>query len=481
MAKYKKIRKPIKYETTNIKHCVILGSGANLSFFPENKKDDFFLDDNFFTRSKTKRLLEKKYKKINDFKNFFFKKRIYVRDDEKIDIGMEEFFSFVDQLYQWIYIKDTEGKYISGHYPYHFHYLPYTLFSEVLCRESSNADINKALIEYDTKTLKKFQKSFLKEVGYKSKHSQLFDFENVKENIIEIRWLLPRLINELCIQIAEATYPKKDNNFNKQVQIYNKPYGLKQVAPKLFKDFLSKSVDGQNQKRLEELALISFNYDLVPDVTLYELLKQNKREREWFVDLIYLQLFEPYPDKSKDKIPTLNQLPMLLKPHGSINWVNYPPSSDSKKKSWLWVDKRNERPFYYTDKFLEDYGLVPRIFPPWVSKIAEFTEEGPVAGYVRQWVLMLDALKNAKKWTFIGYSLQPSDFQTKMLISMAIAHLKYKLEVIIIDPANFNNDKLKPVAECTNLSKFFMNLSSRKIKCEHHPDLNSYMKRTQNS
>lgn len=420
------------YISKNIDHCIVLGAGASLSTWDEA----FPLNGNFFSHPSTTKALNEnpEFKLIVDVKNHFF--------GENIKPEMEQFFTLIDQFYQWFYLKDIENKPLALESAAFFPCLPYT-FPSARLEDETQLD-KRARLLYDHKHLKEFQKQlsslFLSE---KDTGNTNPSFNVLIAGLNKLRWLFPKFINQIFLNAIEEinNSTSYDGSFQQRCTV--------------FYDYLKKI--GKNN--INKVSIISFNYDLVADATLYDIVEEFY-PNEWNSDVIYMQVFEPYETKDRS---AASVLPMLLKPHGSLNWLNYP---DYRNQSWQYCHFRHQRPKYPTKEFIEKSGLVPRIFPPWISKVAETTPEGPIAGYVRQWVVSLDVLLNAQNWTIIGYSLPPADYQTTWLLQMALSYRKNNPPKVTIVDKYVDEKNL-------NVLTFF---DRNNIKVEKQPHLKELVK-----
>jgi len=423
------IRKPDQiptYYSKNIQNCIILGAGASRSTgYWENA---YPLDKDFFLMDVTKKILSNPdYHLIDKLKNFFFQNL----NKANSEVGMEEFFSFIDQVNQWLHLKDSNGDYLANQRSNIFFPLPYTIFSKSLDFRYTTAELKTQLV-YDRDTLTTIQKDLALCLLGKDSEQKPMNFSVIRNSFSRLVWDFSRFINEVLMEASnKALKAESDINKNDNYKIHRNS-GF-QVSCPTFKKYLNMLCE---DSLLNQTSIISFNYDLIADSTLYELVGQE----HWNSEVIYMQVFEPILERREEE-PVL---PMLLKPHGSMNWLNFP---DFKNQSWQRCFKRHERPQYATSDILKENGMVPRIFLPVQNKIAELTEKGYIAGYVRQWVISLDVLINSKNWTFIGYSLPQADFQTNMLLQIALSRRQNKPIVTIINPE----------LEKSNINTFFKN------------------------
>jgi hypothetical protein len=180
-----------------------------------------------------------------------------------------------------------------------------------------------------------------------------------------------------------------------------------------------------------ELSIITTNYDLVAETSFYVL---SKGTRLPFV-------FEPSVDPSQDRHPRLyangsDRVP-LCKLHGSLNWYG----TSSKDGSAIIVEDRlgryrNLRSESRGDMFTlplassTDYRhpCTPLIVPPSLFK---WETDGR---FQASWQCAGEALQNANRVVFIGYSFPESDTYMKYFLA-ANLHANVQLRQIdIIDP-----------------------------------------------
>jgi len=148
--------------------------------------------------------------------------------------------------------------------------------------------------------------------------------------------------------------------------------------------------------RLENAAVVSFNWDLVLDQLLLK-------------DAIGPDAYGLSPSVSKG--------PLLLKPHGSLNW------SQGAQLEHVSRSKRIEI-FHDADKALCVHAFLrpraiksksgrrytPLIIPP--TYIKDFTP----SVFQRLWKHCTDVLSTAKKIIFLGYSLPPADMHAQFIL-----------------------------------------------------------------
>ncbi|MFZ5644279.1 MAG: hypothetical protein ACOY46_11875 [Bacillota bacterium] len=171
--------------------------------------------------------------------------------------------------------------------------------------------------------------------------------------------------------------------------------------------------------------VISFNYDLLMDTALCTSALWNPRTGYGFRAQAEENAVGIDPDRSQV---------LLLKPHGSFNWVTcracarvyvMSPSMFDDPDNWEYSTSVEFEP--------ESHDLERLIIPPSVKK--------NVHGKIMQqiWTKAHDALKKALQIVIIGYSLPAADFMAKRLLYRSLSHNinLNKLEVV-----DRNNDGL---------------------------------------
>ena len=145
---------------------------------------------------------------------------------------------------------------------------------------------------------------------------------------------------------------------------------------------------------------------------------------------------------------TLSEGPVLLKPHGSLNWFERNPGRfiTDKKRALIFYRKRSARIYAFREfrapTSTTDREYSPLIVPPLYSK--DFAK--PV--FTTLWENCTRFLSTASRVTFVGYSMPASDLHAHLIMRCGFRNqLKAKLtrahrrsparpaEIIIIDPS----------------------------------------------
>ena len=176
----------------------------------------------------------------------------------------------------------------------------------------------------------------------------------------------------------------------------------------------------------EDAVIISFNWDLVLDQLL---LGDNLNASGYGLSR------------------TLSEGPVLLKPHGSLNWFEKNPGRfiTDKKRIRIFYRKRSTSVYAFREfrapVSTTDREYPPLIVPPVYSK--DFTK--PV--FATLWQNCTNFLSTASRVTFVGYSMPATDLHAQLIMRCGFDNqLKARLtrarrgsparpaEVVVIDP-----------------------------------------------
>ena len=147
----------------------------------------------------------------------------------------------------------------------------------------------------------------------------------------------------------------------------------------------------------ENAVIISFNWDLVLDQLLLE---------------------HNLSASSYGLSRTLSQGPVLLKPHGSLNWFEKNPGRfiTDGKRTRIFYRKRSTRVYAFREfrapVSTTDREYPPLIVPPLYSK--DFTK--PV--FTTLWQNCTRFLSTASRVTFIGYSMPATDLHAQLIMRL---------------------------------------------------------------
>lgn len=463
----------------DIKTCVILGAGASLSSCEnisnlKNSEDFSFrfpLDHNFFPLAKKLAEKDERIKELIGENSGLGRLRswLYPESDgcEK-SIGMEEFFTTVDQIHKWLYYQDRRANIElekgSGISFLNAPFLPFSSKFDEINRLDMSAFPNRTTsLIYDTKKLFEHQRhlaNYLKE-GKKPDGSDeggpekpfASSFQSLRETFADLQADVRYLI------LAVLAHIDKLSEERSCTQLEN---------------YLRTEHEGEVEEG--KIAFISFNYELLADRTVFRCMRDMGENKEWDPRHFYMQIF------SDELIvePPENYSPVFLKLHGSINWAY------TEKEKLVCLDsKRKDGPKNPDVGELRKAKWTPAIVPP-ISEKLFVLQDSPLSGKLaRLWTMAFDCLLRADRWVFIGYSLPPTDIPARWLFMSALAYKKQKgdlqnLKIEVYDPkAVKNNNSEDDLPLCKALSIYFEPerfccLESRsKTPCEKHKDMGS--------
>jgi NAD-dependent SIR2 family protein deacetylase len=203
-----------------------------------------------------------------------------------------------------------------------------------------------------------------------------------------------------------------------------------------------KPIEGRNwcnkhKRYLEKLSgqdsIITLNYDLILERTLYEIQKEFKEPDSKIVERMY-DLLGAITRLWDGDSPTIyskhRSLGFLIKLHGSINWF-YCPRETCVNHQAFYPDYILGETFNSQGELCKACGtpLTPVIIPPTMSKsFSQF----PKLGFL--WGLAYRELSKADRIIIIGTSFTPSDYYLRWLFKSSITQtpreLKPKIEVV---------------------------------------------------
>jgi hypothetical protein len=211
--------------------------------------------------------------------------------------------------------------------------------------------------------------------------------------------------------------------------------------------------------------IISFNWDPIAETTLEYLNKTHYQN--------YLQLFKD----SKIQIKKYSKKGLILKLHGSVNWMICKNKNCTKynKKQLIFGALDNK----LSSLSMSDFNkckycgnrLEVNIVPPSSNKISIHKD----SFIHKQWLLAREKIKFIKKVIFIGYSFPPTDFYAEWLfrqINFLIddKNKSINIDIDIVNPEIFNKNSLTyeryhTIFKGHNL-QYFMDLKSyiREVK-----------------
>jgi len=201
--------------------------------------------------------------------------------------------------------------------------------------------------------------------------------------------------------------------------------------------------------------IASFNYDLLIDRSI-------KQSRNWIPDTGYGLQFSKIGVRRGEEVEWRNPAEdtsdiLLLKPHGSLNWLHpvdswgsvshmdlhgrelripkdkvfcleeINPNFEDDHPLYEWWERYDHKEDDYT------YDMHSLIVPPSLSKPYRNFERvtGPL------WAELLDSLLyRVEELYIIGYSIRPDDFRTWWLFRKAAAQSETLERIVVIDPSD---------------------------------------------
>lgn len=195
--------------------------------------------------------------------------------------------------------------------------------------------------------------------------------------------------------------------------------------------------------RNDEYSFVSFNYDILLDIALMEMLKYDIYS-DYGIQFSNSKDDFDSPSFGKWKTPGDKSV-LILKPHGSLNWMHC-PSCDSLAMSG------NSKGQIFKTGLIHTIEHCPKDDTP-----MQFVVEPPsyfkkYKNYYLQtvWSKLHTTLSAADKLVFIGYSMPDADVMIKYALKRA-CFVKSK-EIIVIDPDVSVQERyerlLGPIAHC---------------------------------
>jgi hypothetical protein len=210
---------------------------------------------------------------------------------------------------------------------------------------------------------------------------------------------IEKLLTEMAVnlQLFDASRPA-EGRFTKKQLIDSREILLFTIASwfhELYKDAIRASWLSEIVKKLrrEKAAIVSFNWDLILD----QLLFSGHLDSESY-------------GLTKD----LGQGPLLLKPHGSLNWYEGTQLQHVKDQKKIEIFHRKEES-KRVHAFLRPRGVksekryTPLIIPPTYFK--DFRR----SIFKRLWQHCTDVLSTPKRLVFLGYSLPAADLHAQFI------------------------------------------------------------------
>lgn len=167
-------------------------------------------------------------------------------------------------------------------------------------------------------------------------------------------------------------------------------------------------------------SIITLNYDLVADYTLYHFCKDNRGEIKHDSILGRSDMVLGKTTLMHGERPSLyhkdKDKGFYLKLHGSIDWVYCPTPTCGNHQLFFanWIDRIETHTSPGEPCILCGAGLVSVIIPPAMGKSFE---KFPKMGLI--WNIAYRELKEADRWVLIGISLPESDYHLRWLLRQA--------------------------------------------------------------
>lgn len=201
----------------------------------------------------------------------------------------------------------------------------------------------------------------------------------------------------------------------------------------------------------EEDSIITLNYDLVADATLYDLGKDTKGELD-----PRSRLGRSYALLGGVKLvggerPTLlredSNKGFFIKLHGSVDWLYCPNRDCAYHREFFhnWPGTPGVHAFITDPCILCGRPLALVMIPPALGKSLEgFPKMGAL------WSLAYRKLAEAGRWLAIGVSLAESDYYLRTMLREARARHK-NLELAVVNPNSEHRDRLAELIRPTTI------------------------------
>lgn len=396
----------------NRRTCLILGAGASLSS-KDGKRFDFPTDSEFFKKAIS---LSKQYdhiKNLIDSSSPLSKLKEWLFPAKEWEgLGMEDFFTAIDMIDKWLNFGE-EGQQ-NEQIGLSLLHLPLVPFAQALDQINSGQywEPNRTTSAiYSTRRLYEHQVGLANRL---SKDEGTPSFKKLREVFVQLRRDIANLIAAVLVAVDKESRE-----------------GCCPVLQRYLQD---------NHKCIEEIAFISFNYELLADRTVFRLWSNGDERKTWQPRHFYLQVFA---NNYVSQPPTV-RMPLFLKLHGSVNWYH----SENKETGDKFRSSDNdlkEPTNPDIGQFIKD-NAYPALLPPLAEKL-RVIEKSPLSPKLgRMWTAALDMLLRTDTWEFIGYRLPDTDFPSEWLFRTALAYRKYSnLELPKIKI--FNPDAIKEDAD----------------------------------
>jgi hypothetical protein len=268
---------------------------------------------------------------------------------------------------------------------------------------------------------------------------------------------------EDCLGILDIAKNRNENfKLKNREELNNFRNSLIFLIAKAIEEKLENSKSNNHKKLIERLkrdeilqstSFISLNYDIIIDDSLTRLRDSDQIDLDYGIEFMN---FDRDPDLTKNSWsrsdPTKSIL--LLKPHGSLNWLYCPTCNQIEITPW---DKIAVKVFTESKECVAcGTPMEPIIVPP-----TYFKEMHNV--YLQQIFQKSDKiLMNSKKIFLCGYSLPDADLHIKYLLKRAELLNRNSPEIFII-----NNHEKKKGADAKREEKRFLQFFKNKDKVKY--------------
>lgn len=388
---------------TSIDTAVILGAGASKNYKP-CEEVNIPGDADFFQKAKEifpNDFLEKEFEELNAFLGHISPDPFGAKGPR-----LESVFTLVETYQRWFKFGREGSNLVDQSICTFFPPLPYSSLTPVLNHliEDDLCKFPQKYFAYDTSRLVNHQADLASKIAPNVDKGKIQEsFSMLKHKIYIINLQLSYLV-----YLVLRSYANQDGTYRTCGR--------------------HKSLFQKVLKNNNGMAVLSFNYDLVGDASLAEVLKE--RGWNWNPETFYFQLFDPTPRIQRDPDVTNKDI-FLLKLHGSVNW--YLPLGEDKQ--FICGEMHGIGPRILSQTEAAAKSLEPVIVPPLMDKFLQFQGPGKTGHFGRSWAVAFDSLIKAKKWIFVGYSLPPADFHATWLFQTASAYRRSSPpEIEIINP-----------------------------------------------
>jgi hypothetical protein len=224
------------------------------------------------------------------------------------------------------------------------------------------------------------------------------------------------------LDIGSRMYPRSTR--------YQKGFGIcRSSLASFITSFLSVKSEGLHCEHLMDIlfglkptdSIISFNWDTIADFTLQQ------AGRPIYSGYLDLMTKEPL------RVSDYRDRPVLLKLHGSLNWIICPnPKCSLHGKPRLAVKRKKLQRFFSMHKCPQcgNERGEPFIVPPTSQK---FIRRGTLLH--KLWLIAREKLPFCKRLIFVGYSFPATDFYSEWLFRQIYFIDAQRPEIIVINPA----------------------------------------------